>query len=162
MKIRTSFVSNSSSSSYIIAVRKDSRDVCPHCGRGGHDIISFLDDHYSRSYDDTQINHTNAKGIIKELEEDITDEKNSIVSSQFLISQLKKSGKESETKQFFKNIDLSKDSIDQYERLIKKIKEYENKEYLIYGISISYHDNVLNQIFLESKNSGNIVVLDED
>ena len=41
MKRRTGLVSNSSSSSYIIALKKDVlSEKCPHCGRGGeYDLL---------------------------------------------------------------------------------------------------------------------------
>jgi len=40
MKTRNGFVSNSSSSSFIIAIK--SGDVCPHCGRKDPDILDFM------------------------------------------------------------------------------------------------------------------------
>lgn len=47
MKIRSGFVSNSSSSSYVIAYL-DNEDVCKHCGRSDPSIESLFSD--ERSY----------------------------------------------------------------------------------------------------------------
>jgi len=41
MKIRNGFVSNSSSSSYVIAYRQS--EPCPHCGRNDIDIMSIIE-----------------------------------------------------------------------------------------------------------------------
>jgi N-methylhydantoinase B/oxoprolinase/acetone carboxylase alpha subunit len=41
VKIRNGFVSNSSSSSFVIALC--SKDVCPTCGRGSHDLLSMAE-----------------------------------------------------------------------------------------------------------------------
>jgi len=53
MKVRTSFVSNSSTTSFVIAIIKEDPEVCPHCGRGGTNLRAFLDNHnhYESSLD---------------------------------------------------------------------------------------------------------------
>ena len=42
MKAREGFVSNSSSTSFIVAVRKDI-NACPHCGRKDPDILELIE-----------------------------------------------------------------------------------------------------------------------
>ena len=42
MKIRNGFVSNSSSSSFVVAFKKN--DVCPHCGRSDPNILKAIED----------------------------------------------------------------------------------------------------------------------
>jgi hypothetical protein len=45
MKIRSGYVSNSSSSSFIIAVKKELCVVCPTCGRKDPDFIDYVEKH---------------------------------------------------------------------------------------------------------------------
>jgi hypothetical protein len=55
MKIRGGFVSNSSSSSFIVAVKPTNK--CPHCGRSDFDLFDLID-----QTDDGEIGHC-ARGI---------------------------------------------------------------------------------------------------
>ena len=66
MKIRNGFVSNSSSSSFIIAFKKE--DVCPHCGRGSLNIIDAISN-VSNYNDDNSVDFDNAKDIINYINE---------------------------------------------------------------------------------------------
>jgi len=50
MKRRSGFVSNSSSSSYIIAI-KDLFESCPTCGRNGNGFLEFLNHEYDINED---------------------------------------------------------------------------------------------------------------
>ena len=56
MKIRNGFVSNSSSSSFLIGIKKDfEEDICPHCGRRDKSVMSMINE----SSRETKIHLTN-------------------------------------------------------------------------------------------------------
>ncbi len=65
MKIRNGFVSNSSSSSFIISVKKTS-EPCPACGRKDIDILDLIEK-ISGIDDETNIRAKGEKDIEKEL-----------------------------------------------------------------------------------------------
>ena len=66
MKIRNGFVSNSSSSSFVLAIRKS--ESCPHCGRKDLDILKLIEE--SGSYDEEScIKSQGHKSVLKKLEE---------------------------------------------------------------------------------------------
>jgi len=64
MKIRNGFVSNSSSSSFIIAIDKNKNAPCPHCGRKDIDILELLErDNYN---DDNEVIATGYEEIMEQ------------------------------------------------------------------------------------------------
>jgi len=65
MKTRVGFVSNSSSSSYIIAF-DTSRvlDKCPHCGRGDVSVLELIERASSSNRDDNQVEATGMANIL--------------------------------------------------------------------------------------------------
>ena len=64
MKIRQGFVSNSSSSSFIIAIDKSDKEVCPTCGRSD---IAVLDLIKGPSNSDTEVSAQGYKNVRAEV-----------------------------------------------------------------------------------------------
>ena len=54
MKQRNGFVSNSSSSSFVIAIKKSANEPCPHCGRSDPNILGVIENQ-ERQDEDTFI-----------------------------------------------------------------------------------------------------------
>ena len=69
MKQRKGFVSNSSSSSFIILISEETK--CPHCGRSDKNLISLID--RNNNYEDTYIKEKGKESIIKYIEENWYD-----------------------------------------------------------------------------------------
>ena len=67
MKAREGFVSNSSSTSFIVAV-KDEPEKCPRCGRGDPDILDLIESRSNYSCD----NEVDARGF-DGIKEDLQD-----------------------------------------------------------------------------------------
>jgi hypothetical protein len=63
LKVREGFVSNSSSSSFVITFDKKRIEKCQHCGRSGSDIIALLKD--ENDYGDSGLSATGQAEIHK-------------------------------------------------------------------------------------------------
>ena len=68
MKIRNGFVSNSSSSSYIIAYKLDK--PCKHCGRSDFDVKKFIDER-NVEFSKTKLTMKTTKEVVEFLKEEI-------------------------------------------------------------------------------------------
>ena len=145
MKIRINFVSNSSSSSFLIGIPINEKSTkCPHCGREDLNIIQMLQQY---GHSETEIGAKNDQ-ILKGIEKNIND-----ISTQ--LERLKYQGifyiesrypwivrdlKTEEAKQAFMKKEIDNAQFD-LECLIKdkaKLEEYQ-KQYNLYKI---YIDNV--------------------
>jgi hypothetical protein len=77
MKIRTGFISNSSSSSFIIAYKKE-RNVCSRCGRSDPNIIQILREMNSK-YEDTELRIEGKKEVIEYIKENWSNETEKVI-----------------------------------------------------------------------------------
>jgi len=71
MKTRNSFVGNSSSSSFIIAFKKNEKCKC--CGRSDPDLIQLLESMRDRDCDDTKLIATGFDNVIEYIRHEIFD-----------------------------------------------------------------------------------------
>ena len=121
MKIRQGFVSNSSSSSFIIAYKKADKTPCPTCGRC--DLENFVDtiERSSVNNDDNSVNETGLDDVTYSLEEQLR-------------------WREDPT------------SIAEIKLVKKEIKRLVKEGWEVANISISYHDETLNNLLHSSQN----------
>ena len=121
MKIRQGFVSNSSSSSFIIAYKKADKTPCPTCGRC--DLENFVDiiERSSVNNDDNSVNEKGLAYVTHSLEEQLE-------------------WREDPT------------SIAEIKLVKKEIKRLVKEGWEVANISISYHDETLNNLLHSSQN----------
>ena len=121
MKTRSGFVSNSSSSSFIIAYKKADKTPCPTCGRC--DLENFVDtiERSSVNNDDNSVNEKGLADVTHSLEEQLE-------------------WREDPT------------SIAEIKLVKKEIKRLVKEGWEVANISISYHDETLNNLLHSSQN----------
>ena len=141
MKIRNGFVSNSSSTSFVIAFKNEEPKKCPTCGRTDPYTNNIIYEIENSCNTDTMVEHYTTDEIISDLENNIENNKEYL-------------GKYPES-------DYLRDDINEMEQLITKIEEKESEGYEVMRVSISNHSNILNTLN-NSINSGAIIVLDRE
>lgn len=173
MKIRNSFVSNSSSSSYIIRVLKQPAK-CPTCGRTSTSLIEYLDNCKDYDLETSHIEYSSSQEIIAHVKEEIKHIEEQInqytnydrdtihprdkeyLQAPFILGELPHYCKKGPT---------VGEQLDYYKKALAELIEYREKlsQYSdLQQIVISYHDPIGNQLFRDAKDSGEIEVIEDN
>jgi hypothetical protein len=148
MKIRTGFVSNSSSSSFIIAYKKSC--TCPTCGLTPPDIVSIIETRDSR---DNRVRWTDPATKLKEIEDEI-------VQYQCDMKKYYRCGIVDEKDEG--NVQWIEKTIQRLQDLSQLIQEHNGDGDIVAEIEIDYHDGYLNEMLKEMVKNKHICVLEAD
>lgn len=161
MKIRNGFVSNSSSSSFIIQVNADS-EKCPTCGHTPESVIDLVQrlDNYGGSCDDSSVD-TIDEYIADRLECEIASTKN-------YIAELEKRDPDEithpniphATMTVKHSIECCEEELAEYETEIAKYRQLEAEGKKLYHLQVSYHDNLVQHILDENVAAGLVTILE--
>lgn len=158
MKTRNGFVSNSSSSSFIIMVADDAKK-CPTCGHTPQSIVDIIKTVGYHS-DDTSIE------LIEEYIRDNLDyERNSTASYIEELKMLDPNEPAYPNSQYThtvaKAIENCKEELTELETQIAKYRQLEAEGKKLYHLQVSYHDNLTQHIFDENVESGIITIVED-
>jgi hypothetical protein len=157
MKIRNGFVSNSSSSSFVIQVNGGA-EKCPTCGHTPQSVVDLFKGKCNRSCDDSDLED------FGELMDELEDELNSAKSTLAELSL--RDPEESTYPQWDSNtkvkqsIEWTKEEIEELEKRIAKFKKVEAAGHTVYRLSLSYHDDLASHVFDENVAAGIITILE--
>ncbi len=156
MKIRNGFVSNSSSTSFIVALNNSV--PCPHCGRCDKSIIDMIETAQMHS-SETEMRWSDPRDFLidtekeiesydKELREYRTMDPNSMggYQNRYKISTL---------------MQWTQDSIAKLTKLMGAIQDAQSEGKQVIKFDADYHDDLLNDIIREQIESGTIEVIEE-
>jgi hypothetical protein len=156
MKIRSGFVSNSSSTSFVIGYKESV--PCPHCGRKDPDIIALIERNSSYASDDTRVERQ-GPDFVELLEENIREIENRI-------NDLKRRDPEeityssgTYTCKVKNDIEYAQKNLEEAKDLLKLVEDAVKNQFNVADIAISYHDSEMREIFFAAEKNGTIVIL---
>jgi len=135
MKIRNGFVSNSSSSSYVLAYKKGNK--CEHCGRSDPDLSSMFTT--SGSYDETRVLAGDYKEIIAKLKENYEDE----------ISYCKDDDEG--------DVEYKQEMLTSFMSESSKVSKWHEKGYSLVWVRVSYSDSEMFNSILAATNAQKVL-----
>ena len=144
MKIRSGFVSNSSSSSFVIAYKL--QDPCEHCGRGDTNIFSAYESRHDRYSDDTYVRAKGLSDILESLKGwygiDSDDD-------DYLAKLSPKDYKD--------HLEYKKDQLERFMGVSSRISKQVDKGYEIIWMNVSYSDEEVFRELLGTMGDAKIV-----
>ena len=157
MKLRNSFVSNSSSSSYIIGIINDSNEPCPHCGRQDPSLINMLKrtntDEWSAN--NTQI-YQNKEDLLEEYREEIETLQREIKRLETLPDDMP------DPDTTWREISVKEVKEQKYKYIEEKlefIRDINGVEGEVYYISVDYNDQIVYDLIAELEKRGKINII---
>jgi len=161
MKIRHGFVSNSSSSSFIIMVGGDA-EKCPRCGHKPESIVDALKNMSgSYSHDDSLIEH-----IEEYIRYNLDYERNSAAS--YLEKLKMRDPNEQAYPNLYSNhtvadtIRSCEEEVAELEAKIAKYRQLEAEGKEVYRLQVSYHDGLIKHILDDNIAAGIVTILEGD
>jgi len=152
MKIRQQFVSNSSSSSFVIAFKKQDNKPCPTCGFSPPDILDFLDSSGKNSFGELEELEQSLQREIQRDEEDLRKMQTKHPDSPAFPDSIYHATAKEVSEEINKTLTENRE-------LLSKIHAYNTDEYTVGELELDYHDEVANKVFRELCLNKKIVVL---
>jgi len=148
MKIRSGFVSNSSSSSFIIGVLKEPVP-CPTC----HRCSPSIEDIFEAGKSDSEVVYTEIDSLIKELQRELS-KCNYRLQELLLPSTPKNYWYKTKEGQ----INFIKAGIEELNKNIKRVKEWKKDYQRVLFVNVDYHDSYVNQTLGQMIENNEIVM----
>lgn len=153
MKIRSAFISNSSSTSFVIALKEDK---CPTCGYSNSLLVNFLSIESRYSSDFHSYISQDYEELLEELSRylvELEEYRHDILSH--TLDEVVGDGWNTTWRE--RLVAIEKDIKETIE-LQKKIKDYHNNQYEVYEVNISNHNPDLLDLI---RSNESIIILDE-
>jgi hypothetical protein len=157
MKTRNGFVSNSSSTSFVIAYKNG--EPCPHCGRSDPDWADFFKEKSETFSDATYLEHRNADEIIHDNLENINRNNLEIDNLNLRDADGPAFSRPEYTVSNYQDT-LEKEN-KEYESLIEKVKKSDNEGWTVIKVQVSYHDNETKEIVDNAQDNGTVRILEK-
>lgn len=156
MKIRSGFVSNSSSSSFILAIKSTSSVPCPHCKRVGIPITEFFS---NDRYDEDKLSWDDPTEYLREIQAEIDGcKRQNAEYSQYNPNEIAPSTYGG-TATYGDHIRWNGLHIAANEKLVDKIQAAQKAGHQVIEVVLDNHNTTIWNILRALENSGDIEVI---